>query len=230
MIITHTIDDAIKSVTGKSAIGQGIRFGSPQTADNSKEWFSAKTNTGVRNGDTRPYLMEHGKSSDFGLTIVGYAVYELAADGWNYEVKMRDDAVGERALAELATGLYKSSSGSSWHTTSITKTILDTFHYDDWFLVEQSATKSAADRWNAHIRIKSLFNEDLTPTELFEKLWDEMDKIKSEISKIKNDEVEIFRKILKGGLVEEVSTKSGCKLPPDLEAKINSLAIEADKL
>jgi len=163
-------EEPIKAISDRKIGGTGILFGSENQYDAYKEWFDETTVVGVENGDRRPFLMEHGKSDTFGLEILGQAVYEKSGDGWEYEVQLPDSELGEKAYGELKNKRYKSSSGSSWHTTRQSY-IKGTYKFDTWLIVEQSATQRPADSQNPPISIKSLLEEGLQPSELIERFY-----------------------------------------------------------
>lgn len=150
-------EDAIKSVKDRVISGVGIRFGSPETKDWDGEWFHSDSEVGLKNGSSRPYLMEHGFGKTFGVAIVGEAVYEKSAEGWLYQTTFLDNDLGAKAFSEVTTKAYRSSAGAAGHTRRATME-KGTMRIDTWLVAEQSATMFPADPENARItRTKSDF-------------------------------------------------------------------------
>jgi hypothetical protein len=140
----------IKSVKDRLILGEGIRFGSPDTKDFDGEWFHSETELGLKNGSERPFLMEHGFGQKFGISIVANAVYEKKDTGWEYQASFLDTPVGNEAYNEIITHPYRSSAGAAGHTrrASMEK---GTWKLDVWLIAEQSATMTPADPNNARI-------------------------------------------------------------------------------
>jgi hypothetical protein len=146
---------AIKSVGTRKIKGTGIRFGSEDDKDWDGEWFHTDTELGLKNGSSRPYIMEHGYSSKFGMAIVGEATYEKAGEGWEYEAVFTDSAQADKAYNEIIAGAYKSSAGAASHTRRAS-IIKGTSRLDVWLVAEQSATMFPADSGNPRVtRTKS---------------------------------------------------------------------------
>lgn len=226
MLVTKQFEP-IKAVSDRVIQGVGIRFGSPETADNYDEWFYEKTNIGLENGHSRPFLLEHGKKEGFGLTTLGFAIYEKSEIGWEYEVKMLDTEIAEKAYSEIARKVYKSSSGSAWHTTKQT-IVENTFRYDAWYLVEQSATQSPADFYNPPISIKSLMQTG--------ELDGLIKMLYNEVLSIKNEEIQILQQLVQSVSKTQIpqdnlssdeentgQTEKGIELPSELLEKIDKL-------
>lgn len=221
MIITKQFGE-IKAISDRKVQGMGVRFGTPETKDSYGEWFYDGTELGIKNGDTRPFLMEHGHKSEFGLNILGFAVYEKSVDGWAYEVKIEDSVLGEKAYGEISRKRYKSSSGSAWHTTSSTK-VDDSWRMEKWFLVEQSVTQTPADFYNPPVTIRSLIQEGGDITSILFKLH-------QEILNLKNEELAVLKGILdKLSPTSEVVAK-GVDLPPETLEQIEQLTIKIERL
>lgn len=141
-------EEVIKSLGTRKASGIGVRFSTPEDPDYDNEFFTVKSVLGLRNGASRPYMMEHGYAKKFGKQIVGMATYELNDEvGWEYEVIFSDDKIGNKAYAEIQNQRYKSSAGAAWNTVSRTM-VKNAFHNDTWYIAEQSATKFPNDASN----------------------------------------------------------------------------------
>src|SRR3954462_3538970 len=92
--------EEIKSVSERKISGVGIRFSSHTDSDSYNEFFDESTVTGLRNGDTRPFLMEHGYGK-FGVEILAWAQFEKTAIGWEYIATFEDTKNGNEAYNEI---------------------------------------------------------------------------------------------------------------------------------
>lgn len=146
----------VKALGTRKCEGVGIRFGSPETKDGYGDYFTPLTQTGLRNGSDRPFLIDHWEDNLFAFKIIGEAVYERKDDGWAYEARVVDDEAGNMAFDLLTSGEYRSSTGSAWNYTKGVFTVNDAFMFTTWLVLEQSATKRPADFWNPPIQVKSL--------------------------------------------------------------------------
>jgi hypothetical protein len=148
-------DAAVKSVKEGVIHGMGVRFGDETTKDSYGEWFSEKSQVGLQNGTSRPFLMGHGWTDIFGKAVVAWAVYEKTAKGWEYEATFLPTDIANKAYNEVISHPYRSSAGAAGHTRQATM-VKDSFHLDTWLIGEQSATLTPADAQNDRIvRIKS---------------------------------------------------------------------------
>lgn len=156
-IVLHKQGGELKSAGTRKSIGQGIRFGDETTKDTYKEFFHDGTEVGLVNGHTRPFMLEHGKSADFGKAVLGFATYEKKADGWEYQLEMLDNEKGNKAAELIEGGGYKTSTGSAIHTITRVK-VGDAYRLDSWFITETSGTKTPADIYNRDLTaLKSAF-------------------------------------------------------------------------
>lgn len=146
------------SGTSRKVLGTGIRFGDASSKDGYGDYFDALTQTGLRNGSDRPFLMEHWENPTFAFKVVGEAIYEKKSDGWEYEATLLDDDAGNLAYEHLSDPekVYQSSTGSAWNYTKGIYTESEAFLMTVWLVLEQSATIKPADYWNPQIKVKSM--------------------------------------------------------------------------
>src|SRR5262245_49288399 len=136
---------AIKAVGTLKIQGQSIRFGDAESADSYGDFFDEFTETGMRNGDVRPYFIDHTFNSFFKANIVGYATMEKAQTGWEYEAVLKDNEFGHKAYEEIQGGCYASSSGAVYHTVRSQHVGDGKYKMLQWIVGEQSGTKTPAD-------------------------------------------------------------------------------------
>ena len=151
-MLQKIIDVEVKSVGERKVKGTGIRFTNADEPDSYREWFSSKSEVGLRNGDTRPMMMEHGWNPQFGKSIVAWATYEKSETGWDYEATFEDTVMGNKAYGEISTQRYRSSAGAAGHTVQRTET-KGSYHLDTWLVSEQTFTKRPADSQNPAVSL-----------------------------------------------------------------------------
>jgi hypothetical protein len=190
-------EEAVKSVGTRKVKGLGARFGTPETKDYDGEFFVEATEFGIKNGDSRPMLMEHGYNKSYGVEIIGDAVFEKIADkGWEYEAVFRDTDLGNKAYSEVTAHPYKSSGGAAYNTVRRTL-VKDAYQLDSFFLAEMTFTQFPNDMHNPPIaRAKS----DAILFAISEMRKEQNETIKNfllEIQKSHNEKTELLRDVMK---------------------------------
>lgn len=155
-----TDTEEIKSIKERVIAGVGIRFSDHTDSDSYSEFFNANTVTGLRSGDTRPFIMEHGYGK-FGVEILAYAQFEKSAVGWEYQATFEDTPNGNKAYNEIISKPYYSSSGAPYNTVRRER-VENAYWLKSWFVGEMTGTQRPADRSTKRLtRVKSAGSDTL---------------------------------------------------------------------
>ena len=210
--------------------GLGIRFTDVSQKDSYGEFFTELTETGLQNGDTRPFLYEHWQDEILSWQIVGRAVYEKSGDGWAYQATLFDNTAGNIAYEKIAAEPHYSSTGSGWNYTK--GTYVDgysAYRLDTWLVIEQSATKRPADFWNPPVSIKSFAGKENLLAIVQPLLADwgksllEFEAQRLEFEKLKSQIVQVETAV--AGLQPK-----GVQLPADIQALFESVQKQAKSI
>lgn len=217
----------VKSTGTRKASGRGIRFADLQTRDSYDEFFTERTVVGLENGTSRPYLLEHWKDELFQWLVVGMAVFEKSAEGWDYEVTFKDDDAGNKAYELISEGKYHSSGGSAWNYIKrkyVYTDMVEGYELLVWLLIEMSATLRPSDFFNPQIQIKSMQDSDWI-MQVIAPLLKEREQLLDACNGYKSLEERILT------LESSVKTSgdSGIVIPENFEEEIQNLLETANK-
>lgn len=155
--------------------GIAVRFGNDKDVDSYGDYFEPDSSTGLKEGTSRPFLMEHGNSPEYLSEVVGWAEFSLKEDGWHYTVDFLNTDLGQKARRAIQTRQYKTSTGA----TTVRRVYTEGYRVaklKSWIIGETSAVLRPADKKTPLIKsFEDFINH--SPDEVKSDLLAEMRKI-----------------------------------------------------